>query len=140
LNYRIVWSIDSSAASEAFKMRLRVSGSDNTSTNYNWIRGATGQGGALSASGSGTSANDTSWDISAVSGTRTSQVAMDVFRPFDSDFTGYTGNWGYFDSISNFYGGFNNGSSSVTTSYTGFTFFPNSGTITGSVRVYGYAN
>ena len=35
-------------------------------------------------------------------------------------------------------GGFNNGLHSTTTSFDGFSLFPASGTITGTVRVYGY--
>ena len=139
LNYKIIWSIDTSVASVELQMRLRVSGSDNTSTNYNWARGYSGQAGAFSGTGSGASANATEFNIAASSGTRTCQVVQDICRPFATDYTSYTNLGQYFDSVSNFYGGFSHGSTSVTTSYTGFTFFPGSGTMTGDVSVYGYA-
>ena len=139
LNYKIIWSIDTSAASVELSMRLRISGSDNTSTNYNWARGYSGQAGAFSGTGSGASANATEFNIAASSGTRTCQVVQDICRPFATDHTSFTNLGQYFDSVSNFYGGFSHGSTSVTTSYTGFTFFPGSGDMTGAVSVYGYA-
>jgi len=140
LNYRIIYSIDSSAASENLYMRMRVSNSDNSSANYVWMKVGATPSLSASNSSSGTTADTNEFTIGAVSGTRTSQTGLDLYRPFATDNTGYLGQSYYFDSYSNAPVYFTGGSMSVTTSYTGFTFYPGSGTMTGSVRVYGYAN
>ena len=140
LNYRIIFSLDSSASSEDFFMRLRVAGADNSSADYSWIRAGNTPSTAASVSSSGTSAGATQFAIGAVSGTRTCALSLDIFRPFATDNTNYLGLNNYFDTFANAPLFMVGGSTSVTTSYTGFTFYPGSGTMTGSVRIYGYAN
>jgi hypothetical protein len=60
--------------------------------------------------------------------------AFDVFNPFASQFTTFTGT--YYNSE---YSGFFGGGQSQTTSYTSFVLAPRAGTLTGgSISVYGY--
>ncbi len=68
-----------------------------------------------------------------------SATSMDIFRPYMStyttamfDSTGYGNANNIKTSSSIYYGG--------TTSFDGFRIFPNTGTVTGSLRVYGYRN
>jgi hypothetical protein len=117
---------------QPIRMRLRVSGADNTSSNYGWARLL-----SSSATGSSNASTDTSWTISGGTTARKSNLSVNVFNPFLTDNTGF-----------NCLGNTNNGSAnfvvssagdlSVTTSYTGFTVFPASGNITGTITLFGY--
>lgn len=139
-NYRIIIMLDASAASAEFDMRMRVSGSDNSSSNYTWIRyGANGVNGNFSSSGSGTSLS-TFFRLAPISGTYSTGSIIDVIAPFDSSYhTTVFNQGGYMDTLaSNWFMGNMGGNMSVTTSYDGFTIFPNTGNLTGTVSVYGY--
>jgi hypothetical protein len=135
-NYRILINITAASATDTRLLRLRAAGSDNTSANYYW--GGVQQAGVNDA---------TIYNIRSA-GLATSHrlaysasnclIALDVFSPqesvvtsFSSQGVGATG-----DVWTEWVGG----RSSVTTSYDGFTLFPNSGTITGTLSVYGLRN
>ena len=120
-------------------MRMRASGSDNTSANYVFANSRVTEANAFSGQVSGTGALVTSWTLVPISGTYSSSTVLDVLMPFNSSYqTNYTAMCFYFDSLNNNQYGTSGGSISVTTSYDSLTFFPASGTITGSVSVYGY--
>ena len=137
-NYRIVITADSSLASTDAQFRLRVSGSDNTSANYVYDRGQATQSAAFFGVTSGTGAAATLWNWGAHSGLYSSVGTIDLFRPFASDNTGGFAHSYYVDALSNHAAVFSGFLSTVTTSYTGFTIFPGSGTFSGTVRTYGY--
>jgi hypothetical protein len=140
-NYRIVMNHDSSAAAVGFNMRMRAAGTDNTSVNYVFASGSATQAGTFVGGSVGTSALDTSWTLTPISGTYSSSTIFDILLPFSSAYqTNFSSTSFYFDSLSNYRAGFGAGATSVTTSYDGITFYPASGTITGTVRVYGYKN
>ena len=139
-NYRIIIMFDSSAASAEFDMRMRVSGTDNTSANYVFARyGALGTNQTFSAATSQTSLQ-TFFRLVPVSGTYSTGSVIDIIAPFDSSYsTSIFNQGGYMDALaSNWYMGNMGGIMSVTTSYDGFTVYPSSGTLTGTVSVYGY--
>lgn len=139
-NYRIVVMLDASAASAEFDMRMRVSGSDNSSANYTWTRyGSVGSNGAYSSAYSGTSLS-TFFRLVPISGTYSTGAVIDVIAPFDSSYnTSVFNQGGYMDTVTgNWFMGNMGGIMSVTTSYDGFTIFPNTGNLTGTVSVYGY--
>jgi len=130
-NYRIVAKITSSASSAECNMRLRASGTDNSSaiansTNYN--------------TASGTSTASTYFRLSPIGNSYSSIGVYDVQTPFDTDQTRYTGLGFYWDSAPNYGNTHLGGAMTVTTSYDGFTLYPNTGTISGTIRVYGYRN
>jgi hypothetical protein len=120
-------------ADVGFLMRMRVSGSDNTSSDYGWARWNARTGG----SGSSGSRTDTSWTIGAIGTSRKAIVSLDVANPFASTNTSMTGTAGS-DNGTYTYVDVVGGTMGVTTSYTGFTLFLSSGNMTGSVSVYGY--
>jgi len=113
-------------------MRLRVSGADNSSSNYRsqYVRGLGATPGSARTTG------DTSWQVGVVD-TVNSYLDMEILNPFQ---TAITSGRSEFASSPN--GDIDNylwkHGINVTTSYTGFTFFPSSGSVTGSVSVYGY--
>jgi hypothetical protein len=131
-NYLLVVDMDSTA-DDALLMRLRVSGSDNsTAGNYKWANQYTDYAGGTGTGNGGGSA--TSWSVGNILSTSRTSTILDVCNPFTSEqasFQGVTAG-----GLGALYRG---GLMTVTTSYTGFTLIPASGNITGSVSVYGYA-
>ena len=135
-NYRILINITSVSTQLDFQMKLRVSGTDDSSANYsrggvyNYINGTPT---ALASVG------DTKWAVGFInSGTGSkNNFSIDMYRP---NFAGATtasvlGGWNNNVTFAGFFSGFLH---DVSTSYDGFTLLCNTGTITGIVSVYGY--
>jgi hypothetical protein len=139
-NYVCSLNVDLSAASEVLLVRMRVAGADNSSANYVWEKASASSADTVNASSSGTGSAATSFNVASLSGTHTSFSNIQFFRPFETDNTGFYAESHFFNSLSNHATTFAGGSTTVTTSYTGFTLIPNSGTMTGTIRVYGLAN
>jgi len=131
-NYYIVVDFEGSA-NDGCRIRLRASGSDNTSSNYANQR--------YNADGSGTNAvratSDNKWNIVDTT-TGGSGCYIVMYNPQTSNqsamvMQGYSG--GSTPTLSG-----NGNFFSSSTSFDGFTLFPSAGTITGQIRVYGLAN
>jgi hypothetical protein len=143
--YKIIIVAENSSAQWQLNLRLRVSGSDNSSSNYYWsgfyqtFASATP---ALNTQGS--NGLTTSFQIGNTSNptaTLGNQHIVEIGNPFSTSETtfnsagvGYETSPGVSSSNRFTYGGM----TSVTTSYTGFTIFPASANISGTVSVYGY--
>ena len=133
-NYLIHLGLTGSTTNQDVSMRLRVAGADNSSANYQRSllnqESTTLTGQRLTA--------QTQWAgvANVESGTK-SYAQLTIYNPFLVQTTGLitdaiqipNGNIGQRRAM---YG------TTVTTSYTGFTIFPVSGTITGTISVYGY--
>jgi hypothetical protein len=138
-NYLIKATFDSTSAQTEIRARLRVSGSDNTSNNY---RGAvlgtnSGMSGTtLTGDGTGTISY---WQFNYLESTANDATShMEIFNPYATAYTTFWNNAPRYrgsDTAIAYY----MGSSTVTTSYTGLTIYPATGTMTGKVEVYGYA-
>jgi hypothetical protein len=114
--------------------RFRTSGSDNSTSNYfRWAYNRTNAG-----AGNGyTASANTGYIGSCASGGFS--AAADIFQPQISANTMLNSiGHGYGSSSSNAYW-FQN-QFATTTSFDGITIYPSSGTITGTIRVYGYKN
>jgi len=133
-NYYIQMSLDGSTTNQDVNFRLRVSGSDNSSANYSrsnlFQQSTTVTGQSITG--------QTSWiSVCEVISTMRQYGDLIVFNPFLTQFTG---------GISNSLGVTNgatyqertNFGTTITTSYTGFTLLVGTGTMSGSVSVYGY--
>jgi hypothetical protein len=115
-------------------MRLRVSGADSTASNYSlaFVRGV-GSTASAGSTNNGTAFNR----LTYFSTTNASPINLDIVSPFATART-------YISSTSFQPAGSNPGLDVVTgffnatTSFTGFTIFPDSGNITGTVSIYGY--
>jgi hypothetical protein len=116
-------------------LRMRVSGTDNASTNYTQGRIFVG---SVGSSGQSSTNNSTANEFIVVqipTGLDNSQATVTVTNPFTALRTGYTslGSGNLLD--------ISGGNMTVTTSYTGFTLINTSGgNIAGTVRVYGLRN
>jgi hypothetical protein len=118
--------------------RLRVSGTDATGANY--------QSSLVGINAAGTGRNSTinagtSWQLnsSPITAQKTTSSSINIFNPFAADWTTVNlMNVGVDSAPVSFArtGGENH---NLATSYDGFTIITDSGTMTGSVSVYGYS-
>lgn len=133
-NYMIVSRYTTSASGE-IKLRLRVSGSDNTTSNYGDV--------TFLANNTTTRTQNVlasfSLMINATDSTNEKSFAINILQPFASVRTQYTGTYaGIGGDVTGDQVGFTGGGFDATTSFTGFTIFPGAGNITGTISVYGY--
>jgi hypothetical protein len=136
-NYLVQLNMDSPSATGYQQLRLRVSGADNTTSNYFWS-GIYNISNATTPAGEGAS-SQTSFTYGYIESAGTAGCTFNIANPFETKATTYsnimartTGSQSLIYS--------NAGAFNTTTSFTGFTLYPASGTITGKVRVYGYNN
>jgi hypothetical protein len=136
-NYRIIIQHGGSSASNFVGLRFRVSGADNTSTNYRWaaLGALTYESASVLLSDGGATATNclVTFGNSGYGGNST----IDIQNPFATANTTFNGTFaatGIGASASTF-GLFN-----ATTSFTGFTISPfGGGNLTGgTITVYGY--
>jgi hypothetical protein len=120
------------------RCRLRVSGSDNTTSNYNESRqGRTWYSSSADFAGS-TAAGDGWYFFGNFETSGTAQVtgainsSITMYQPYETAYTAYNALCSNSDASQRSGGKF-----AATTSFTGFTIFPASSTITGTVKVYG---
>ena len=130
-NYRIIVSETNSTNSD-LNMRFRVSGTDNTTTNYKWAYTGTSFLSPAAVNSGGTAVNLMRISASAGSLFRISSN-IDVMQPQETERTTLSGSY-----CGEAHGGAVAGRFDATTAFDGFTLFVNAGTITGTVAVYGY--
>lgn len=134
-NYLLVGSFTGSADA-GVQIRFRTGGTDNVNNSYSYtvLFNSTS---AVSATGGATSQTEGKFTNSGSSGT--SVFSSTIFNPQASASTGYMTNQARFIGGSqarcDFFGGFN-----TTTSFDGFKLLPDTGTFTGTIRLYGIAN
>lgn len=133
-NYRVMLYIVGST-SLSLGIRMRASAVDNSAASYAWGNSATRNTGAAVASGNSA---QTSW-IGMAMNTTISFAAMDFLQPQLVANTGLAAT-GYFVDPTSAYQLQMSGLHSVSTAYDGFSLIPSVGTITGTLRVYGYRN
>jgi hypothetical protein len=133
-NYKIMLNLSSASANSNIQGRFRVSGTDSTTGYYlaHWY--------IVSGTGTGTvqqDANIAHINFGDYYSTGKTLVEATIHNVFDASSTVYNYHtvMNYNTTGRSFTGG---GMHSVATSYDGMTFFTSSGTITGSVSVYGF--
>lgn len=134
-SYRVVTNLIGSTTAVGVDFRLRVGGADNSATNYRRQRL---NASSTTISGSRLTAQ-TSWlnGGGIVSNASHTLNILELVNPFNSlNPSGFV--MTNMDITGNIEHDFNSFGLDVTTSYTGFTIIPTSGTITGTVSVYGY--
>jgi hypothetical protein len=137
-NYFITINYDSSTALD-LRMRLRTTSDDTGSSTYQthaYLMGS--DGGSLNYADNGT-AGFSRWTVNT--GTYRAHADMLISGPnLASVQTNWTGRFSYRANGGVGYDGYWGGNTTTTTQYTGFTFYPSTGTISGTVRVYGMRN
>jgi len=136
-NYKIVFSGYGSSADPTglggFFVRLRVGGVDASGSNYTSYYRYHNTGGANTIA---SAVNTTTMRITDVGNRQNNFIIVDMCGPKTTNFTNFISQgmgWGTTTSQ----GGDIRGIHLLNTSYDGFTIYPNSGTITGTVRIYG---
>ena len=134
-NYRIVCHINNTSTADGLSLRLRVSGADNTTSNYNVARVESNVSAAVNRYATGA----TSFDVNSTDdGGLAAGFVLDLQAPFVANHTvGQISVMGQNSSASYCarMGGY---VFSATTSFTGYTLFPGGGTMTGSISTYAY--
>jgi len=133
-NYRIVLNAvgtHTNPTTAGLELRLRVAGVDNSANNYDYIQILRNDT-ALTSS----ITTQTATQIGFMGNRRMASV-IDVFSPAEADFTSFVVNQ-FAKGTANTNGGTTSGIHIVSTAYDGFTIISGSGTMTGTVRVYGY--
>jgi hypothetical protein len=135
-NYQIIIDSLTASTSAALRLRLRLAGTDSTTGNYD-TRGTFVNS---SATGAYRSNGETAFDVFALNSGFAFGSTMQVMGPQLAQNTNF--------AVSGI--GRNGTPSSesvvgslahyVSTGYDGFTIYPSTGNITGTVRVYGYLN
>ena len=129
-NYRIQWTGKFAASDTDVKIRMRVSGTDNSSGIYYYMINRTNSSGTVTSVGGDAQTQF----ILLTSPTVMSSFAIDIFRPFATECTTYNGTMMQRASDR---GGYTTGFIDNAVSYDGFTlFFANN--CVGTLAVYGY--
>jgi hypothetical protein len=135
-NYKIILNCSHSSGGIVTNLRYRVSGADNSTSNYqSTIIGMPNDGNPFFTS---IGLNQTSSSVGTYY-TANNAAEINVFGPFLADRT-YQLTTQTFTTGSTIATRWIGAGFSATTSFTGFSLIPVSGTITGTVRVYGVKN
>lgn len=134
-NYRVALSISAQSANNDIQMRMRASGSDTTTATYNM---AYQRGGRSTLSDGGSLTGTTFWILASAFTGYASQMSMDMYRANTSGAVGWIGQ--SFSNDAGFVDGTRGGNCTQATAHDGFTIISSTGTLTGTVRVYGYKN
>jgi hypothetical protein len=129
-NYKILYTQTAQSADNDVFLRLRASGTDNTTSNY--VTGNVKVGSDVSF---GLSSNNNVTDskmIFVIAGTNSAFGTIDLSLPFAASNKRLTATGAGRLAL------FTGGNINIGTSCDGFTIFPFSGTITGTIKVYGY--
>ena len=132
-NYRIIFSSTSSAS---MRLRLRVSGSDDTTSNYDNAGRYEG-----TASTAIYDSAATSWRLQDVAATTQNHFVMNVVKPQIAEPTIFFSQTIGSSPGTNFYTYMMNGQHRSSTAFDGFTvILGGAGNFTGTLRVYGFRN
>ena len=135
-NYSIVLFVLPSAFS-ALQFRLRASGTDATGANYNFQQIRAYSGTTLNTSAV---ASQTSWQFGASFNDDTTAdykiIKAEIIRPNEAVNTKYF--FQHYQGADRSELNFVGGTHAVASAYDGFSIYPSTGNITGTVSVYGY--
>ena len=137
-NYTIVYDLEGSTNAD-LTMQLRNAGSNITAANYQWVTTGYDNGGN---SRDGYATGQTSWGIGRVTSASLGTIGtVNIYNPLDSRNPHHT--------LLTFYYNSNFGTTILRTyglrygadqAHDGFSLAASTGTMTGSIRIYGYRN
>ena len=130
-NYEIVLPFESSSTGADMTLRLRAGGTDSTATNY-YIQQLYI---LANNSPSGVYGNNAQYVFSG-SGTTKYAGRITLYRPNEAVYT-FANSFFWNQAPSLMFRGMEH---QLATAYDGLTIYPSTGTITGTIRVYGYSN
>jgi len=139
-NYRMVLTLTALTADADFTVRLRASGADNTTSNYQTMLGGVNQSGTFAATAG---SNQTSWAAAESDATNLRYSwNFDILQPQIAQTTFLHGGLTFVDkAAANFLARSGQAMFIATTQFDSLTFISSvASSMTGSYRVYGYAN
>lgn len=136
-NYTIIFEAPTKSVAGNVNLLLRVGGADNTTTNYDFER-LIGSGSAASAGA--TSASNIWSSFHGLANYATTIATMTMLGPQIVQRTYIQNNVLGTDNVGNIENDIYYGAFRATTSFDGVTFAPSTGTMTGTIRVYGWNN
>jgi hypothetical protein len=131
-NYRLIFTGVGSVRAFVINWRVRAAGTDATGSNYSSAEVLRESGLFLSRDFSGTNGRIGTTETSAV------RFSADIYSPQLSAITGLVSHETAVTVGTNIIMYLAGSVHDLTNSYDGLTIFPDSGTITGTIRVYGY--
>lgn len=136
-NYQIIMNMTSATTTDYIYLKLRASGTDSSTGYYGWLQRNFSSSGTQPTQTGNVANSSSGFEISG--GMKSGRAMSDILSPFEAVETGYFGLANMWDSsnsrtISQTWQGMH----TVATSYDGFSLLPNSGTMTGTVYIYGY--
>ena len=138
-NYLVVTNIDSSSTNLNIFYRMRASGTDSSASYYsNRLYNDLSAGGT--SFGGQSVSNGANWHIQDANGSNAFGFTFNIFNPQEAKHTTFQAGSSGSQYGAVYYQSFTGGVHAVATAYDGITIFPSSGTITGSIRIYGIAN
>lgn len=135
-NYRIVGSFTATSGTGGINARLRASGTDTT-TNYT---SQNTEGYSSSVVTTFNYVGTDEWYIGDIGSNLATSFAYDIYRPQTAQKTSYSGTGLYVSTAGTLITQMVAGVQSATTQFDGITIYTTSPNITGTIRVYGYAN
>lgn len=137
-NYKVIFIITTGTASASTKMRFSVSGTDDTNSLYSTAFPGSRTNGTFAPI---TSAAQSSADIGRIenNSTQVQTQVFDIMNPQVANRTGF-GVAGMIQDSTGYAGVAGGGAHDSNTQFDGITFFPTSGTMSGSIAIYGYSN
>jgi hypothetical protein len=135
-NYLIVINMLNSVGEDPLLFRMRASGTDASGSNYDYIQEFVYSSSQLISATN----NSTSARLAIVAGTVQSNLIVNINRPFDAAPTVVRGETAWYNGDDSMRKIGVAAVHNVSTSYDGITIFPTGGTMTGTIRIYGYSN
>lgn len=134
-NYKIIFTLSSISAAAGINMRMRAAGVDTSTSTYNWTNGRTGR---VSTTDAGGFTGQTSFQLMYATNGYEAGMHVEIMRPYVSGGAKYVGLGQAYDGGYLLYS--ESGSCTQATQHDGFTLYPTTGNMTGTIRLYGYEN
>jgi hypothetical protein len=136
-NYAVLLNLTAASTTISFTGRMRIGGADNTTSNYNTNLSRVTSANAIGQIGNGA---QTSFSLSTTDSQAYYSARFDFINPFAANRTFILANIAAVESGVATLGLAGGLGFDATTSFDSFSFIANTGTISGNIRVYGYAN
>jgi hypothetical protein len=136
-NYQIIYNMTSATTSDYIYLKLRASGTDSSTAYYGWLQRNFSSSGTQPTQTYNFQNATTGFEIGG--GLKVGRAISDVLLPFEAVQTAFFGISTVWDSgNARTIAETVQGTHDSSTSYDGFSLVPNSGTMTGTVYIYGY--
>ena len=136
-NYAVLLNLTAASTTITFTGRMRIGGADDTTANYGTTLSRVTSANAIGQIGNG---GQTSFSLSTTDNTPLYGASFVFLSPFSANKTSILAN---INAVEAGVAGLGLAGSllhNTTTSFDSFSFIANTGTISGNIRVYGYAN